>query len=63
MHSTRQNEVCVPDLKSDPSPSPLERSGADFDMQVQIQSGHGLGGVRSHVVGVILASIDIVHAC
>ena len=59
----RQNELRVPDLKSGPSPSVLEQNGADFDVQVRIQSGHGLGGVHSHVVGVILASINIVHAC
>ena len=59
----RQNELRVLDLKSGPSSSVLEQNGAGFDVQVRIQSGHGPGGVRSHVVGVILASINIVHAC
>ena len=63
LYSTRQNEVRVPDLKSGPSLSPLERSEADFDMQFWIRSGHGPGGVRLHMLGVILASTDIIHAC
>ena len=58
----RQNEVHVPDLKSGPSFSALKQSGAAFDVQVWIRCGHGPGGVRSHVVGVILALIEIVHA-
>ena len=38
-------------------------NGADFDVQIRIRSGHGPGGVCQHIVGVTLASIDIVHAC
>ena len=61
MYSTHQNEVHVLDFKSGLSSSVLERSGADFDVQVRIRSRHSSDRVRSHVVGVILASIDIEH--
>ena len=43
----------IPDLKSGLSMSALERSEADFDGQVQIQSRHGPGRVCMHMVGVV----------